>query len=612
MPSCRSCRDVGETLATGLDAERIVQTTTDAARRLTGASVGVFVQRKVGDADEMDTWIVRAMSGKHRESNVGDSVPSYAPLLRPALMGGTPTRVEDVTLDTRYPGTLDVLMRPYVMPLRSCLVAPVRSRAGDVVGGMVLAHHEADLFTAEDERVLVDIAAQAGIVLDVARLFRAAEREIEARRRSEDVQRFFAETSALLSWSLDYPETFERLAELCVPFLADLCLIDVAEEGTIRRVAAVHADPAKAGAADQLKRRFAPEAFGPHPAASIVRGGSSEFAAELSDEFLRATTRDDDHYRIVKELEVTSYICVPLTARGRTIGALTLVSAGSGRRYSEAELALAEEVARRAALAIDNARLFSERDFVARALQSSLLPPALPAIAGVHVAARYRAAGEGNEVGGDFYDVFQGGRNAWWFVVGDVSGKGPRAAAIAGLARHTLHAVAMEKRSPKRLLTALHSTLEHGEGRGEYCTVCCAHLRLDPRGNGARLSVACGGHPPPIIRRADRSIEVANCPGPLLGFPLRETRFVQQTLNLTAGDMVVLYTDGITEAHQRNEPLFGQERLAAARRHGRGRRRQRRGFDHRRRPCVRTSRPARRPRRRRGADCIRIRRSHTT
>src|SRR5262249_55376463 len=161
--------------------------------------------------------------------------------------------------------------------------------------------------------------------------------------------------------------------------------------------------------------------------------------------------------------DFTSYMCVPLEARGRVLGALTLVSSGTGRRFGAPDLALAEEFGRRAGLALDNARLYSERDYVARSLQSSLLPPTLPAIAGARVTARYQAAGEGNEVGGDFYHVFQVDERAWWFIIGDVSGKGPEAAAIAGLARHTLRALAIQERSPRRLLTALHETLLMGE-----------------------------------------------------------------------------------------------------------------------------------------------------
>jgi serine phosphatase RsbU (regulator of sigma subunit) len=180
----------------------------------------------------------------------------------------------------------------------------------------------------------------------------------------------------------------------------------------------------------------------------------------------------------------------------------------------------------------------------------------------VRLAGRYRAAGEGNEVGGDFYDVFQVGRNAWTLVLGDVSGKGPEAAAIAGFARHTLRALAMKQRTPRRLLASLHETLVQGEGQGEFCTVCCGLLQpnLQPE-RGARLSIACAGHPPPVIRRADGSVELTSCTGPLLGVPLRNVSFRQQVVDLLPGDIVVMYTDGVTEAHHRGQELFGEERL---------------------------------------------------
>jgi serine phosphatase RsbU (regulator of sigma subunit) len=187
-----------------------------------------------------------------------------------------------------------------------------------------------------------------------------------------------------------------------------------------------------------------------------------------------------------------------------------------------------------------------------------LLPPSLPDIPGARVTARYRAAGEGNEVGGDFYHAFQVDERSWWFAIGDVSGKGPEAAAIAGLARHTLRALGFHERSPRRLLTMLHETLLAGEAHGEFCTVCCALLQ--PHTGGATLSIACGGHPPPIIRRRDGTVEVADSTGPLLGMPV-DLEFVEKSVELGPGDIVVLYTDGVTEAHHRNQPLFGEERL---------------------------------------------------
>jgi PAS domain S-box-containing protein len=547
-------RDIGETLVAELDAERVLQTTIGAARKLTGASMATFL---AFDADDTESgFIVRARSGRGRADSTGATLPIDEPLLAGAIDGKKPVRFDD--LEPERADALDVILPSPAPPLRSCIVMPVRSRAGQIVGAMVVAHTEAERFASTEESLLADIASQAGIVLDIARLFRAAEVEISARRRAEEVQRFFAETSAVLSSSLAYPESFEQVGRLCVPFLADMCLIDVAEEHGMRRLAAVHNDPDKARLVAELEEHYAPDPHGSHPAASVVRGGPPAVAGSVSDEFLRQTTRDDRHLDIMRQLDPMSYMCVPLEARGRRLGALTLVSSGSGRSFGPADLVLAEEFARRAGLALDNARLYSERDHVARALQSSLLPPTLPDIPGAHVTARYRAAGEGNEVGGDFYHVFQVDREAWWFAIGDVSGKGPEAAAIAGLARHTLRALALHERSPRQLLTALHDTLMLGEGRGEFCTVCCALLQ--PSGGGLQLSLACGGHPPPVIRRADGTVEVATCTGPLLGLPVKLT-FAEQTVQLAPGDTVVLYTDGVTEAHHRNQDLFGEERL---------------------------------------------------
>jgi PAS domain S-box-containing protein len=554
-------RDVGRALVSELDADRVMQTVIDAARRLTGASVGIFLGPSEVEVErELDMTVV-AVSGRTGEGTLGRRVPATLDPLHRALLEPKPTTFDDLA-DGEHDGMLDELVTAAGATLRSCVIAPVRSRSGDLAGGMLLADTAPDRFREVDAQMLGDIAAQAGIVLDIARVFRAAEHEIEHRRRAEADQRFLAETSALLSWSLDYPESYEQLAQLCVPYLADLCLIDVAEDDGIRRRAAVHADTGQHDLVELLETQFAPDPFGAHPAASVVRGGRSEMAREMTDEYLRSTTRSEEHYRVVKALGFESYMCVPLTARGRNLGALTLVSAGSGRHFDEADLALAEELARRAGLALDNARLFAERDHVARALQSSLLPPSLPSIPGVQLAARYRAAGEGNEVGGDFYDVFQVGRSAWTLVLGDVSGKGPEAAAIAGLARHTMRAVAMQRRTPRRLLAALHDTLAHGEGHGEFCTVCCALLQPSANDPGsARLTIACAGHPPPVIRRANGVVELADTSGPILGLPMRSMNFRQQVLALEAGDTVVMYTDGVTEAHHHSQELFGEERL---------------------------------------------------
>src|SRR5216684_7891933 len=135
---------------------------------------------------------------------------------------------------------------------------------------------------------------------------------------------------------------------------------------------------------------------------------------------------------------MTSALVVPMVARQRTLGAITLVSSTEGRHFDAGDLAKAEELGRRAGLAVDNARLYSERSRVAQTLQASLLPRALPHIPGIELASRFRPAGEGLEVGGDFYDVFPAAGGNWMAVIGDVCGKGAEAAGLTALARYTV------------------------------------------------------------------------------------------------------------------------------------------------------------------------------
>jgi PAS domain S-box-containing protein len=202
---------------------------------------------------------------------------------------------------------------------------------------------------------------------DMARLCPAIERElreVEERRkrgRAAEALRFLSEASAELSSSLDYRVTLAGVARLVVPKLADWCAVDVLEEdGSTRRLAVEHQDPEKVEWAHELQRRYPPDPDAPQGLPAVLRSGRSEFYPEIPDEMLVAAARDEEHLRLMRELGFTSLIVVPLVARGKTLGAITLVSAESGRRYEEADLELAEELARRAALAVDNARLYDE------------------------------------------------------------------------------------------------------------------------------------------------------------------------------------------------------------------------------------------------------------
>jgi PAS domain S-box-containing protein len=386
----------------------------------------------------------------------------------------------------------------------------------------------------------------------------AAERA--ARQEAEDAGRrvrFLLEASTALTSSLDYLESFQALGRVAVQGLADLCLIDLLEEdGGISRMVAAHADPARAELAARLLAS-PPDPAGRHPVATVIRTGRSSFSSDMTEEFLRNTSRDEEHYRVIRQLEFRSYVSVPLMARGRVLGAITLVSTGRGRRFDRADLALAEDLAGRAALALDNARLYRERDYVARTLQHSLLPPGVPDIPGAEVAARYLAAGEGNEVGGDFYDVFAMAGGSWGLVIGDVRGKGAGAAAVMGLVRHTIRAAAMQEREPSRILTIVNDAMMQQATEERFATV--AFVRLDPRDGGAGLTVCVGGHPLPRIVRAGGRVEAVGTPGVLLGLfaepPLTDHRSV-----LSEGETLVLYTDGVTEERS-DAGFFGDLRL---------------------------------------------------
>ena len=217
---------------------------------------------------------------------------------------------------------------------------------------------------------------------------------------------------------------------------------------------------------------------------------------------------------------------------------------------------------KRAAFAVDNSRLYGETNYIAERLQRSLLPPHLPEIRGVEIAARFRPAGDRNEVGGDFYDIFQTGPNRWAITIGDVCGKGPDAAAVTALARHTLRASAIRGDAPPdELLRALNDAmLVDSPTEFQFCTVAFAELEV---GNGVtHLRVASGGHPLPIVLRADGEITSAGEPGTLLGV-VPEPNLTSTQIDLHHGDTLIFYTDGITEART-TRGLFGLNGLLKA------------------------------------------------
>jgi serine phosphatase RsbU (regulator of sigma subunit) len=389
------------------------------------------------------------------------------------------------------------------------------------------------------------VAAYVAVAVVVGSLEAASSSARAGRQRLT----FLAEANDLLSSSLDYERTLAGVARLAVPGLADWCAITTfGPDGATLSQDVAHADPEKVKWVREMSTHYPPDLGDPtQPLAQVMRTGRAIVIPKVTEEQIRAGARDEEHLRAIRALDLRSAVVVPLQARGRTFGAMTMVMAESGRRYRSQDLTLMEQLARSASTALDNARLYSESTQVARTLQQSLLPADLPEIPGVEVAARDRAATEGTLVGGDFYDLFETGRGDWVMVVGDVCGKGPEAAALTGLVRHTIRAVSVREEDPSRVLQTVNRQILRGEAE-RFCTVMVARVR--PNGKRVDVMVSCAGHPPPLVLRPGRAVQAADCEGTLLGI-FSDPQLVDRSVELGPGDSVVLYTDGAVERFER-------------------------------------------------------------
>jgi PAS domain S-box-containing protein len=393
------------------------------------------------------------------------------------------------------------------------------------------------------------------VLVDITERRRLLEAERDARRRAD----FLSHASRLLDASLVYEETLANVARIAVPEIADWCSVSVLDrDGVLREVARMHRDPAQLALARELTERFPSSPDAPSGPAKVARTGHTELIPEVTDHMLSIAISDPEQLALARRLGLRSVVIAPLQARGRTFGTLSLAHAESGRRFGASDVQLAEELAHRGAVAIENARLYTERARIAHLLQVKLLPERLPEIPGARVAARYRAAGELNEVGGDFYDVFARSAAEWALVVGDVSGKGAEAAAITALARYTLRAAALEDGPPSVALGRLNQAMLTHDDSSQFATVVLAYAAAGRHG-GMDVRLALGGHPQPLVLRADGSVEALGAFGTILG-ATPDAVLGDVALHLWPGDVLVLYTDGVTEAGPRSR-LFGQAGL---------------------------------------------------
>jgi serine phosphatase RsbU (regulator of sigma subunit) len=336
-----------------------------------------------------------------------------------------------------------------------------------------------------------------------------------------------------------------------VPDLADWCSVDMLEEDAIRQLAVAHADPAMVAYARDLQRRYPPSLGDPSGLGAVLRTGRHEFYPTISDELLVAIARDEEHLRIARELRMRSAMVVPMRSRqGDVLGAITFVASDAAGAYDETALAFAEEFAARAAAAVENARLYQERNKTAETLQRSLLPAHLPQVAGWRMATLYRPALPAGVIGGDFFDLFitEGG---FTVVIGDVTGKGIEAAALTALARHSLRASALLGLSPAASLSLLNRLLIE---ESELSLVTAVVARVTSSHGDVAMTLACAGHPQPLRHRFGAPpLELGEL-GMLLGFHATAS-WSEQTIVLAPGDTVLFYTDGVIDTPGRGGRL---------------------------------------------------------
>lgn len=425
---------------------------------------------------------------------------------------------------------------------RSYMIVPMVAR-GRTTGALTfLSTREGLHYGPADLDFAHHLARRFALAVDNARLYQEAEK---ARERLT----FLARASELLSETLDLEKTLQQVAYLTVPRLADWCGIElVAEDGSIQNAAVAHVDPDKVKFAEELRTRYPLDRDAPTGVPNVIRTGRSELYPEITDQMLELSIDDPEQLRIFREVGFSSILIVPLIARARTLGTLTLVHAESGRRYDEEDLRFAEDLARRAALAVDNARLYTQEHHAVVTLQQSLLPRQLPDIPGLEFAARYLPATSELDVGGDWYDAISLGDGNVGLVIGDVAGHGLEAAAVMGQFRNALRAYVLDGAGPAAAverLNRLTRTFEHHD------MATLVYGEFDAGSNSMRFVRA--GHPPPLLRGPDGRVQAVNGRGSLPVGVSPTAHYEASTIELAPDATLLLYTDGLVE--RRGETL---------------------------------------------------------
>ncbi|PRH78114.1 PAS domain S-box protein [Streptomyces solincola] len=458
----------------------------------------------------------------------------------------------------------DLTAAPGAVPLlggtgmRSVVTVPLKVE-GRLTGSLGVAAEAAGRYSNEEALRLQFAADRIALAVESARLG-----ELERLRRGS--LSFLVEASDLLAGTLDRDQTLALMAQMTVPTLATWCAVYTIADATSDPYLSyvLHEDEERIDGLKALLGKVAPPEPVPSPGARVwTAPAEAAHQAALRTSMRELGLGSSASPGISTTLATAAAVggetvVLPLVARNRVIGMLTL-GKPSDDHFRQEILELAEDLSRRAALALDNARLYSERTAISQSLQRSLLPPGLPDIPGVEVDVIYRAAGEGNEVGGDFYDLFPIAEGSYGFAIGDVCGTGPEAAAVTGLARHALRLLAREGLGGPAVLERLNAAILDEGARSRFLTLLYGELRPQPDGS-AQLKVVCAGHPLPLRLSQDGTVTPAAEPQPLLGV-IDDLELYEETVTLDPGDVLLCVTDGVTERREGSR-MLGDDGLA--------------------------------------------------
>ena len=426
-------------------------------------------------------------------------------------------------------------------------ITPVFDGEGTLVSFVGVQTDVTERVRVEEDRKAAFAAEQAAR-RDAEDAHAAADAARVEAERAQSRLALMAEATSTLSATLDLDDLLGRLASLCVPLLADWVFVTLVDEhGTVTGTSAAH----RRGLTEEL-RRFAALRFADLPEAAPIRRvlTSSEpvLVPEFTPELMAAAAPDPALRAVLEELGSSSQLTVPLVARRRTLGALTLVTESQARRFGPSDVDLARDLSRRAAMAMDNVRLYQQEHTVAETLQRSLLPE-LPEIPGVTAAAHYLSASSAADVGGDFYDLLHLPDGSVGIAIGDVVGHDVAAAAAMGHLRGLLRACAWDagEGDPGEILGRV-DRLVQGLHVAPMATMVYGRAeRPATAGEPWRLQLANAGHPPLALRLPDGRVQLLDgVTGLLIGVDATYRR-VSRAIEVPAGSTLVAYTDGLIE-----------------------------------------------------------------